>query len=38
MKSYVLEKIDKTSDINTIEQYLDKITEIKHKVRDKLDK
>ena len=34
MKSYVLEKIDKTYDINTIEQYLDKITELKHKVRD----
>ena len=34
MKSYVLEKIDKTSDINIIEQYLDKITELKHKVRD----
>jgi len=34
MKSYVLEKIDKTYDINTIDQYLDKITELKHKVRD----
>lgn len=34
IKSYVLEKIDKTYDINTIEQYLDKITELKHKVRD----
>ena len=34
MKSYVLEKINKTSDINIIEQYLDKITELKHKVRD----
>jgi hypothetical protein len=34
MKSYVLEKVDKTYDINTIDQYLDKITELKHKVRD----
>jgi antitoxin component YwqK of YwqJK toxin-antitoxin module len=34
MKSYVLEKIDKTYDINIIEQYLDKIAELKHKVRD----
>jgi hypothetical protein len=34
MKSYVLEKIDKTYDINIIDQYLDKITELKHKVRD----
>lgn len=34
MKSYVLKNIDKTSDINIIEQYLDKITEIKHKVFD----
>jgi len=34
IKSYVLEKIDKTYDINTIDQYLDKITELKHKVRD----
>lgn len=34
MKPYVLEKIDKTYDINIIEQYLDKIIELKHKVRD----
>ena len=34
MKSYFLEKIDKTYDINAIDQYLDKITELKHKVYD----
>ena len=34
MKSYILGKINKTYNINIIEQYLDKITEIKHKVRD----
>ena len=37
IKSYVLEKIDKTYktyNMNIIEQYLDKITDLKHKVKD----
>lgn len=34
MKSYVLERLDKKYDMNIIEEYLDKITDLKHKVRD----
>ena len=34
MKSYVLEKIDKTYNLNILKQYLDKITVLKHKVCD----
>jgi len=34
MKTYVLEKLDKTYNMNILEQYLDKITDLKHKVRD----
>ena len=34
MKSYVLEKLDKTYSMPIIEQYLDKITELKHEVSD----
>ena len=34
MKSYVLENLDKIYDLPIIEQYLDKITELKHKVLD----